>query len=131
MSSLANHLARLIDGVPEGGAVTIPREAVERWLEEAGEGTGSAETNGRPEVADLTVEEIAEALELSPSTVRAWMPDVEGAYKLAGAWRVSREDWRAYLDRRAEDEREQLEDRAEVRSAPSADLSDWRKGRGA
>lgn len=126
MDTLARKLRRLIEGVPEGGAVTLPREAVAQWLQEVGEGAGSAETNGRPEVADLTVEEIAEALELSPSTVRAWMPDVAGAYKLGGAWRVSRADWRAYLDRRAEDEEEGP---AEVRSRPSAELDDWRDER--
>lgn len=114
-----------MEGVPEGGAVTLPREAVVRWLEEAGE---EPEANGdrRPEVADLTVAELAEKLGKSESTVRSWMPDVPGAYRLGNEWRVSREDWRAYLDGLAE---EQGEEPATVRSAPGSDLDDWREER--
>lgn len=107
--------------------MTVPRAAVVRWLEEAGEDVETSARNGRPEVADLTVEELAEALELSPSTVRGWLPDVPGTYKLGGAWRISREGWRAYLDQLADEEEDEP---TEVRSKPSSDLSEWREKRG-
>lgn len=126
MNPLARRLSQLIDGVPKGGAVTLPREAVARWLEEVGE-SDAPETNGRrPDVADLTVEELAEELDRAESTVRGWLNagEVDGAYKLHGQWRVPRDAWRAHLDSLAASENGK--DGTTVRSRPSAGLGDWR-----
>lgn len=112
-----------MQGVPDEGAVTLPASAVRRWLEEEGMPSNGHE-NGKPDVADLTVKEIAEELGKSTSTVRGWMPDVPGSYQLGAEWRVSRENWRAYLDSLADDEED--EGPAEVRSSRSASLQDWR-----
>ena len=71
--------------------------------------------------------ELAEALDKGESTVRGWMSDVEGAYRLGNEWRVPREAWRAYLASLADDGDDGP---ATVRSKASADLGDWRNGGG-
>lgn len=122
---VAERLRRAVEGVPAEGAVTLPVRAVRRWLDEAEDGGARRDGTGRGEdVADLTVAELAEELDRAESTVRGWLPDVPGAYKLGGEWRVPREAWREYLDGLAEDEDEGP---PEVRSAPSASLDDWRE----
>lgn len=126
--TLRERLRQVVRGVPDEGAVTLPVSTLRAWLEEAGDGLSEegSEVNGRP-VADLTVPELADALDRSASTVRGWLPDVPGAYKLGSEWRVPRAAWRAYLDELAEDEAEVP---LEVRSRPGAELSDWRRERG-
>lgn len=123
--TVAERLRRAVEGVPAEGAVTLPVRAVRRWLEEAEDGGARRDGAGKGEdVADLTVPELAEALERAESTVRGWLPDVPGAYKLGGEWRVPRDAWRAYLDGLADDEDGGP---PEVRSAPSASLDSWRE----
>jgi hypothetical protein len=117
----------MIEGVPEGGAVTLPREAVARWLEEAADGPKDAAHSTNGDVADLTVTDLAEALDRSESTVRGWLPDVPGSYKLGQEWRVPRDAWRAYLDGLAAKSEEGGP--PEVRSRPGAALGDWREER--
>lgn len=60
---LSDRLRRMIDGVPEGGSVTLPVEAVEGWLSETG---GSLDY-------DLTVKEVGKFFDRSPTTIRAWI----------------------------------------------------------
>lgn len=126
MQSLAEKLRALIHGVPPGGSVTLPREAVEAWLTERGEeGGGPSAGGGLEPVADLTVPMLAEELDRSVSTVRGWMPDIPGAYKLGTEWRVSRADWRAHLRSLQGDGDDGP---PQVRSKASADLGNWRNG---
>lgn len=125
MSDLADRLRKLIEGVPPGGAVTLPREAVARWLE-GGAGGAEAPADGHEApVADLTVADLAEAHDKAESTVRGWLQSVPGTYRLGQELRISREAWRAYLDSLAEDGDDGP---ATVRSRPSADLGSWRNG---
>ena len=60
---LSDRLRRMIDGVPEGGSVTLPVEAVKGWLSETGGGLDH----------DLTVEEVAKFFDRSPGTIRTWI----------------------------------------------------------
>lgn len=124
--NVAERLRQAVQGVPDEGAVTLPVEAVRRWLEEADDApsNGAGPGKGAP-VADLTVSELADELDKSESTVRSWMPEVEGAYRLGAEWRVSRAAWRRHLDRLAADGDEGP---PTVRSG-AADLGDWRAER--
>lgn len=126
--TVAERLRQAVEGVPEEGSVTLPVRAVRRWFEEAGEEARRVRNGGEAAVADLTVPELAEELGRSESTVRGWLPDVEGAYKLGSEWRVPRDAWRAYLDSLAETDGERP---ASVRSSPAAELDDWREEHGA
>ena len=64
--------------------MTLPRTVIASWLHEAGEDSSEAHDGRRVMVADLTVPELAKALRKAESTVRGWMPNVPGAYKLGG-----------------------------------------------
>lgn len=124
--NVAERLRQAVDGLPDEGAVTLPVQAVRRWLEEADEASSdeSGAGKGAP-VADLTVVELAAELDKSESTVRSWMPDIEGAYRLGNEWRVPRTAWRQHLDTLA---KERDGGPPTVRSG-DANLSDWRAER--
>lgn len=72
-------------------------------------------------LADLTLEQVAAEHGRAISTVRAWCPDIPGAYRLNGReWRVPRAGLRAYLNGQR--------DRKPAPAASSpADLSSWRQ----
>lgn len=123
---LSERIRDLLSGLPEGASVTLPRRVLVSWLEEAGGGAEAGARGPREDVADLTVPELADALGRAESTVRGWLPDVPGAYKLGGEWRVPRPAWRAYLDGLAQEEDEET---PEVRSKRTAGLGDWRDRR--
>lgn len=85
-------------------------------------------TSDRGEVlADLTVDEVAQALGRTPSSVRSWLRSGEVlGYKLRGReWRIRREDLRAFLDDQATEKRAHR-DRPNRRGEP-ADLGAWRR----
>lgn len=125
--NLAQRLRQAVRGVPDEGAITLPAAAVRRWLEEVDSGASEGAHEGRGEtVADLTVPELADELGRSESTVRSWLPSVDGAYKLGSEWRVPRDAWRRHLDRLADDGDDGP---PEVRSSASASLDDWRQER--
>lgn len=124
--NVADRLRQAVDGLPDEGAVTLPVEAVRRWLEEADDAPSNGDGAGKgAPVADLTVAELAEELDKSESTVRSWMPEVEGAYRLGNEWRVPRRAWRRHLDRLADDGDEGP---PTVRSG-AVDLGGWRDER--
>lgn len=125
--TVAERLRQAVQGVPDEGAIQLPASTLRRWLEEEDALSPNGHQGAGEEVADLTVSEIAEAHDKSETTVREWLQDVPGVYRLGNELRVSREDWRAYLDSLAEDEED--EGPAEVRSSRSTDLGDWRDER--
>lgn len=126
--NVADRLRQAVEGVPDEGAIQLPAAAVRRWLEEGGEPSDNGLQRGTGEVADLSVSDIAEAHDKAESTVREWLQDVDGVYRLGNELRVSREDWRAHLDSLADAEAKESEP-ATVRSSAGADLSSWRDER--
>jgi len=79
---LHERLRRAIDGLPKGGLITLPVDAIEEWL---GDGVLDVEP-------DLTVEEVAQLFGRSPTTVRTWIRDQRlGAYRFGGReYRITR-----------------------------------------
>ncbi len=119
--SLEERLARMIEPLPDGASVLLPVETVRRWLELEGQGAGS-----RP-LSDLTIADVAEELDRSPSTVRGWLiaGDIPEAYKLQGReWRIPRGALRAFLDGQANGDGGV---RRGTGRRSSAKLSDWRR----
>jgi hypothetical protein len=138
--TLIERLRALVEAVPPGGAVTIPRD----WLAgELGAGADGAPTGGADTV--LTVAQLAERLHRSPSTVRGWCEQsrFSGAFKLNGKdWRVPITALAAFLDgQRPETSREDaphatISTRADTRvprrrarKSDAADLGAWRRAR--
>ena len=71
---LSNHIRKMIDGIPRGGAVMLPVDTLWEWLEESGP------VGFDP---DLTVKEVAELYGKTPCTVTAWIREGKlRAYKL-------------------------------------------------
>jgi len=102
--------------LPAGTSVTLPRETL---LEALGGAVAPAETPS----GDLTVAQLAERFQRSPSTVRGWLEAgrFDNAYKLSGRdWRVPVADVEAFvLDQRT----------ARQGDTQAADLGAWREHR--
>ena len=60
---IADRIQKIIDGIPDGGSVTLPVESLREWLSETGTGLDH----------DLTVDDVAKFFDRSPVTVRAWI----------------------------------------------------------
>ena len=60
---LSDWLTRMIDGMPDGGSIILPVEAVKERLSENGSGLDP----------DLTVEEVGKFFDRSPVTIRTWI----------------------------------------------------------
>ncbi len=91
-TGLARDLARAVEGIPNGGSVTLPVA----WLRERLEGANE------DVVVDLTVEQVANKLGRSPSTVRNWLAagEIPGAYRLKGReWRIPPAALERFLDK--------------------------------
>lgn len=76
------HLRALVDASPEGAMLSVPRAWLVALLGDAEPGVGPV---------DLTVTDLAERFDRSPSTVRGWVEvgKFPGAYRLQGReWRV-------------------------------------------
>jgi len=71
-------LRELVERLPPGGAVTLPREALLEVLA------------GLQTSAEYTVAQIADRLHRSPSTVRGWCE----AGRFADAFKLNGKDWR-------------------------------------
>jgi excisionase family DNA binding protein len=91
--SLRERLRRIIEPLPPGSSVTLPREALAAMIGEA---------EPRP-LADYRVVDVAGALNRAPSTVRGWCQTGElRAYRFQGKeWRITREALREFQDRQA------------------------------
>ena len=125
MMDLRETLRSVISGLPEGSSVTLPRSVLASWLDGTGEDPTGAHDGLPVAVADLTVSVLAEALGRAENTVRGWMSNVPGAYKIGGEWRVPRAEWRAYLDSLGSEEKVPMK----VRSNRAVALGDWRRAR--
>ena len=102
--TLANRVRHLIDGVPDGGSVSLPVECLRAWL---------AGSEGDLE-RDMTVANIAELFHRSPVTVRAWIRAGRlRAYRFRGReYRVSSSALEAFVaqERERSGDRERLEE---------------------
>jgi excisionase family DNA binding protein len=108
--TLRDRLARIVEALPSGSAVTLPRDELARWIDA-----------GDPEpMADYTVEHVAELLNRRPSTARGLCASgAIRAYKLNGReWRIPSSALREYLDRQANPDDDLDSD---------DDLSSWRE----
>ena len=59
----SDRIRKMIDGVPKGGSIMLPVDAVREWLNENGSGLDP----------DFTVEDVAAFFDRSPVTIRAWI----------------------------------------------------------
>ena len=115
--TLAERLRQLAAALPsEASSVTLTRRDILAMLEGAADAVSSRP--GR----DMTVEEVAEEVQRSPSTIRRWLIAGElRGYKLQGRdWRVTRPALRDYLARQARPDDESPKD------SPEVDISAWR-----
>lgn len=123
--TLRERLNRIIEPLPPGASVLLPRECIEEWL--AGEDTPSAPT---PEqvVIDLTIKQVASLMGKKESTVRGWLQagEIEGAYKLHGReWRIPHDALRKFQER----QRQRSVSKPPQRRAMAPDLGAWRNER--
>src|SRR2546428_12162487 len=81
MTALLDRLRKLAEAVPAGGAVIVPRDWLDAELQ--------ALSSGLVDRNDLTVAQVAEALNRPESTIRDWLDSgrLPGAYKPGRAWR--------------------------------------------
>ena len=113
---LARDLALAVEGIPDGGSVTLPVA----WLRERLEG-GAEDV-----VVDLTVKQAAKKLGRSPSTVRNWLAagDIPGAYRFKGReWRIPPSALERFLDK----QRTAPQATATTIGARAPALDEWRK----
>ena len=118
--SLEERLARIIDGIPSGGSVTLPVDFLRGLLCEKVVDIDQGQ-------ADLTVEQIAEEYRRSVSTVRGWLAEelIPGAYKLRGReWRVPQSGLRKFL---AQQSAQHGSPGSITLRQGEADLGSWRK----
>ena len=116
--SLIDRLRAIIDGMPDGGSVSLPVA----WLRDLLDAEGDAPGIGRL----LTLDEAGEVVGRSPGTIRTWANSgqLEGAFKLQGrSWRVPERVLRSFIERQQAGEHEA----PTVRSTGSVDISAWRE----
>lgn len=81
---LSDRIRRLLEGMPDGAAVSLPVETLRAWVEESGPGSFEP---------DLTVADVAGKMGRSPVTIRAWIRS--GQLK---AYRFQHREWRVTSD---------------------------------
>jgi excisionase family DNA binding protein len=97
---LHTHLAAIVAAMPNDGSVTLTVATLRGWMEEAPSESSSVDGIR----IDLTVEQVAEKLNRSPSTIRGWLAAdrLPGAYRLRGReWRIPLATLQAFLKREA------------------------------
>lgn len=83
MTPLIERLRAIVEAVPAGGSVSLPRDWLAAELGPVGEPKSAAPTL-------LTVADVAAQLHRSPSTVRGWVE----AGRFTGAFKLNARDWR-------------------------------------
>ncbi|MQA92209.1 MAG: helix-turn-helix domain-containing protein [Gemmatimonas sp.] len=129
-TDLLRALRTIADALPPGSSVTLEGGWLRAQLEEVENGsTQHKAANHR--LADLTVEQVAEELGRSGSTVRGWLAAAEfpNAFKLnQREWRIPLSDVRAFLDRqRPQTEKWPESARLRRSSRTQDDLGSWRQ----
>lgn len=129
-TGLLRALRIIADALPPGSSVTLEGE----WLRAQREEAENGDTIVAPashQMTDLTVEQVAEELGRSGSTVRGWLAAAEfpNAFKLnRREWRIPISDVRAFLDRQRPQVTSQPEAPRVRRSASRQDdLGSWRQ----
>jgi excisionase family DNA binding protein len=91
--TLRDRIRRIVEALPNGAAVTLPRDELARWIDAS---------DPQP-LADLTGPEVAAIVNRSPSTVRGWCASGElRAYRFQGReWRITRDALREFQDRQS------------------------------
>jgi excisionase family DNA binding protein len=121
--NVASRLRQLAELLPPDGAVTLSRGDLLRLVDDAAD--AAADASG-----SLTVEELAERLRRSRSTVRGWLADgrFPGAYKRGRReWRVPADDVAAFEAEEAERYRAGQQREARSGTGGPADTSTWRQ----
>lgn len=115
-------LEPVLAGLPDEAAVTLPVG----WLRSKLDGEG-----GTADAAvDMTVAQVGEALDRSPSTIRGWCAAgrIPGAFKLnRREWRVPRASLRRFLDAEAQ----KASSEHDESTGEAVDLGRWRRHMGA
>ena len=113
---LIDHLKAIINGLPEGGSVSLPVT----WLRDLLDAEGDSPGMGRL----LTLEEAGEIVRRSPSTVRTWLNTSRlDGFKLNGrAWRIRESALLSFIERQESGEHEP----PTIRSSRPVELGDWR-----
>jgi excisionase family DNA binding protein len=111
-----DHLKAIIDGMPDGGSVSLPVT----WMRDLLDAEGDSPGMGRL----LTLKEAGEVVGRSPSTVRTWLNTSRLAgFKLNGrTWRIRESALRSFIERQESGEHEP----PTIRSYGSVELGDWR-----
>lgn len=114
---LVDHLRAIVDPLPADASVTLSVSFLRGLLDAEGE----APNEGRL----LTLDETAELVGRSPSTVRTWLNSGRlSGFKLSGrAWRVRESALRSFIDRQESGE----QGPPTVGSDGPTDLSAWRQ----
>lgn len=88
---LADRIRLMIEGMPEGGMVSIPVAALREWLNDSAPGFES----------DLTVDDVAQFFNRSPVTIRTWIRSGElRAYMFKGReYRITHSALEKYQER--------------------------------
>lgn len=128
-TGLLRVLRTIADALPPGASVTLDGAWLRAVLEEAEAG----EVNGDSadsRLADLTVEQVAERVGRSGSTVRGWIAAAAfpNAFKLnRREWRIPLSDLRAFLDRQRPQASPLGESPRRRKSKGADQLSSWRQ----
>lgn len=116
---------------PEGSALTVPVATLAELLAEVeAEAAGMMSDPGAVEV-DLTVADVARAMNRSESAVRGWLGagEIPEAYRMNNReWRVPREAFAAFIERKrgGREPGGSISGRTQRRRGP-VDLGAWRK----
>ena len=114
---LIDRLKAIIDGMPDGGSVSLPVT----WLRDLLDAEGDSPGTGRL----LTLEEAGTIVGCSPSTVRTWLNtgQLDGFKLNARSWRIRDSALRRFIERQESGEHEA----PTIRSSRSVELGAWRK----
>ena len=116
MTDRLRALRAIVEDTPLDGTVTVPVT----WLQDLLDAQGDSS-----EMRLLTLEETAELVGRSVSTVRTWLNKGQlDGFKLNGcSWRIRERAFQAFIERQESGEPEP----STIRSSSSVDLGAWRK----
>lgn len=98
--TLRDHVAALVDALPAEASVTLPAATLRSWLEDDLPGFRTE----RRALADLAIEDVAEALRIKLSRARQLVrenAEVMGAYQRGRRWYVPHAGLRAFQEDQA------------------------------